>query len=164
MKITLQLGSTFRKKRKTKIIVLFKLIILSHYGELSINYLNFTLLKTVSRFHVLQKNQLFLPGTHRQIKNFFLQSRRADFRCKHKSLREKQVPTDRKSISQFLIICENKLSKAELYKSDFVKKSRSATISLHSKTLHIFLSVFAQFLFLFIISIFTLNAIFLLLM
>ena len=43
---------------------------------------------------------------------------------------------------QVLIICENKLSKAELYKPYFIKKLRSATMSLHFKFLHIFLSTF----------------------
>ena len=44
------------------------------------------------------------------------------FRCRHKRLQEKWVPTDRKSSFPSLIICENKLSKAKLYKSKFVKK------------------------------------------
>ena len=54
--------------------------------------------------------------------NLFLLSGRADSRGRHKSLQEKYVPTDRKSNFQVLVIWENKLSKAELYKSNFVKK------------------------------------------
>ena len=55
-------------------------------------------------------------------RNFFLQSGRAVFRCRHKSLQEKLIPTNRKNNLQILINYENKLSKAELYKSTFVKK------------------------------------------
>ena len=51
-----------------------------------------------------------------------LLSGRAAFRCRHISLQEKQVPPDQKNNFQILIICGNKLSKAELYKSNFVKK------------------------------------------
>ena len=46
--------------------------------------------------------------------NLFLQVGRVVFRCRHKSLQEKYVPTDRKNDFQILIICENKLFKAEL--------------------------------------------------
>ena len=95
-------------------------------------------------------------------RNLFLLSGRAVSCCRHKSLHKKQVPTHQKSNFQILIICKNKLSKAELYKSNFVKKSRSATIYLHFKTLYIFSSTFLQFLFLFTISLFALNSIFLL--
>ena len=55
-------------------------------------------------------------------RNLFLLSGRAVSSFRHKNLKEKQVPTDRKSDLQIQIICENKLSKAELYKSTFVKK------------------------------------------
>ena len=55
-------------------------------------------------------------------RNLFLLSGRAVFRCRHKSLQEKWVPTDRKNNFQILIICENKLSKSELYKANFVEK------------------------------------------
>ena len=54
--------------------------------------------------------------------NLFLLSRRAVSRCRHKNLHKKQVPTDRESNLQILMICENKLSKAKLYKSNFIKK------------------------------------------
>ena len=95
-------------------------------------------------------------------KNLFLLSRKAVSRCRHKSLHKKQVPTDPKSSFEILIICENKLSKSDLYQSSFVKKQRDATISLHFKTLNIFSSTFLQFLFLVIISLFAINSIFLL--
>ena len=55
-------------------------------------------------------------------RKLFQQSGRAVSRCGHESLQEKQVPTDRKSNFQILIICENKLSEVELYKSKFVTK------------------------------------------
>ena len=55
-------------------------------------------------------------------RNLFPLSQRAVSLCRHKSLQKKQVPTDRKSNFHILIIFENKLSKAELYKSKFVKK------------------------------------------
>ena len=55
-------------------------------------------------------------------RNFFLISGRAISRCRHKSLQENWIPTDRKSNFQILIICENKILKAEIYKSNFVKK------------------------------------------
>ena len=55
-------------------------------------------------------------------RNLFLLRGRVVSRCRHKSLQGKQVPTDRKSDFQILIICKNKLSKAELYKSNFEKK------------------------------------------
>ena len=55
-------------------------------------------------------------------RNLFLLSERAVSRCRHKSLKEKYVPTYRESNFQILIICENKLPKTELYKSNFVKK------------------------------------------
>ena len=55
-------------------------------------------------------------------RNLFLLSGRTVSRCTRKSLQEKLVPTDRKVNFQILIICENKLSKVELYKSNFVKK------------------------------------------
>ena len=54
-------------------------------------------------------------------RNFFLLSGRAVFRCRHKNLQEKKVPTDRENNSQIIVICKNKLSKAELYKSGFAK-------------------------------------------
>ena len=54
--------------------------------------------------------------------NLFLLSGRAVFRYRNKSLQEKQAQTDRKNNFKILIICENKLSKAELQKSNFVKK------------------------------------------
>ena len=54
--------------------------------------------------------------------NFFLLSGKAISRCRDEILQEKSVPTDRKINFQILIICENKLSKAELYKSNFVTK------------------------------------------
>ena len=57
--------------------------------------------------------------------NLFLLSGRAVSRCSYKSLQEKQVLTDRKSNFQILIIWENKLSKAELYNSRFVKKIKA---------------------------------------
>ena len=69
-------------------------------------------------------------------KNFFLLSGRVVFCFRHKSLQEKKVPTDRENNFQILVICENKLSKAELYKSDFV------TISLYFQTRDIFSSTF----------------------
>ena len=90
-------------------------------------------------------------------RNLFLLSGRAVSNFRHKSLKEKQVPTDRKSDLQIQIICENKLSKAELYKSTFVK-----TIPSHFNFLHIFASTFFKFLFLIIFSFFILNSIFLL--
>ena len=49
-KISLPLSSTFRKK--TKMINLSKLIILSYYEELGINYFYFTLLKNVSHISI----------------------------------------------------------------------------------------------------------------
>ena len=55
-------------------------------------------------------------------RNLLPLSGRAVFRCRHKRLHEKSVPPDQKNNFQILIICENKLSKAELCKSNFVKK------------------------------------------
>ena len=55
-------------------------------------------------------------------RNLFLLSGRVVFHCRHKSQPEKQVLTDRKNNFQILIVCENKLSKTELYKSNFIKK------------------------------------------
>ena len=55
-------------------------------------------------------------------KNLFLLSERAVSHCRGKCLQEKEVPTDWKSNFQILIISENKLSKAKLYKSNSVKK------------------------------------------
>ena len=55
-------------------------------------------------------------------RNLFLLNRRAVFRCRHESLQEKWVPADRQNNFQILIICENKPSRAKLYKSNFVKK------------------------------------------
>ena len=55
-------------------------------------------------------------------RNLFLLSGRAVSGCRHKSLQKNYVSTDRKSSLEILIICENKLSKAELCKSNFVKK------------------------------------------
>ena len=48
--------------------------------------------------------------------------RRAVFHFRHKSLPEKEFSTNRKTNFQILIFFENKLSKAKLYKSNFVKK------------------------------------------
>ena len=93
-------------------------------------------------------------------RNLILLNGRAVFHCRHKSFREKFIPTDRKNKFQILIICENKLSKAELYKSNFVKKITEC-ISCHFKNLHIFLPTFLKFLFIFIIPLFALNFIFL---
>ena len=58
----------------------------------------------------------------RDKRNLFLLSGRAISRCRQKSLQGKQVPTERKSNFQIQIICKKNLSKAELYKSKFVKK------------------------------------------
>ena len=40
-------------------------------------------------------------------RNLILLSGRAIFRCRHKGLQKKLVPTDRKDNAQILIICKN---------------------------------------------------------
>ena len=72
-------------------------------------------------------------------RNLFLLSRRVVFRCRHKSFKLTE-----KNNFQILIICKSKLSKAERYKSNVIKKITDCnfTISLHFKTFHIFSSTF----------------------
>ena len=85
-------------------------------------------------------------------RNLFLLSGRAVSHCRQKSLQEKQVPTDQKKINlQILINGKNKLSNAKLYKSNL-----GVHLSLYILKLSIF---FCQ---LFVISLFSLNFIFLL--
>ena len=55
-------------------------------------------------------------------RNQFLLSGRAVFHCRYKCLQEKQNPTARKNSFQMIIISENRLRKAVLYYSNFVKE------------------------------------------
>ena len=71
---------------------------------------------------VMQKTTFPSRNTPIDKRNLFLLSGRVVSHFRHESLQEKQVPTDRKNNSQILIICENKILKAELYKSNFVTK------------------------------------------
>ena len=68
--------------------------------------------------------------------NLFFLSGRTVSRCRRKR-KEKSVPTDRKKKLQILIICENKLLKAELYKSNFAE-FHGAQLSLYILRLSIF--------------------------
>ena len=71
---------------------------------------------------VMQKTTFPSRNTPIDKRNLFLLSGRVVSHFRHESLQKKQVPTDRKNNSQILIICENKILKAELYKSNFVTK------------------------------------------
>ena len=64
------------------------------------------------------KEKPAFPITDAQIdkRNLFLISGRTVPRCRHKSFQEKEVPTDRESNFQILILSKNKLQKAELYR------------------------------------------------
>ena len=67
LKISLPLGSSFRKKWKTKTIVISKLIIFYHYEKLDFTWLFWFYFaeKCVACFPVLWRNQLFIPWMHR---------------------------------------------------------------------------------------------------
>ena len=63
-----------------------------------------------------------------------------------------------KKISKFSLSAKANFGKPNCTNQTLQRKSRSAAISLHFKTLHIFLSSFFKFLFLFITSLFALNS------
>ena len=71
---------------------------------------------------VMEKTTFPSSNTPIDKRNLFLLSGIVVSNFRHESLQEKQVPTDRKSNSQILIIRENKILKAESYKSNFVTK------------------------------------------
>ena len=111
---------------------------------------------------VMQKTTFPSRNTPIDKRNLFLLSGRVVSHFRHESLQKKQVPTDRKNNSQILIICENKILKAELYKSNFVTKITECNyLFIFQNSPHFLVNLFV-ILVSFHISLFALNSVFLL--
>ena len=115
-------------------MVLSKSKIGSHYkNQVFFDYFNLTLLKNVLHkdkvslrnsfvSHVLWRSQLFLRVMHRQIKETSFYYAEERFIVVGINVCKKSSFQLIKIFSQILIPCENKLLKAVLYQSNFVKK------------------------------------------
>ena len=111
---------------------------------------------------VMQKTTFPSRNTPIDKRNLFLLSGRVVSHFRHESLQKKQVPTNRKNNSQILIICENKILKAELYKSNFVTKITECNyLFIFQNSPHFLVNLFV-ILVSFHISLFALNSVFLL--
>ena len=145
------------------------MIIFSHCEELSVNCFFLILLwwKMCHMFPCIMVKPVF-PTRDAPIdqRNLFLLSGKAVSSCRHKSFHEKQVLTDRKSNFRILVVCENKLSKAKLYKSNFVKKTTECSYLFIFWNSPYFLVNFfvipVLFYYIYLLLLFGLNCIFLL--